>query len=459
MSSTATTPGALSRTENVPAKLKRLTFWAFVLIAVFCVSTMIGYGEHRFAIKTVGDDAAPSVFLAHDIKNDVLNMDASIVNYLIAKPGENYAAFKDFIKYRAELTDKQVQAAQNITFGDAEKVPLTKIQEGMVDYEVALQSARDKHEQGDFAFLASYRQALDVLESRILPAADDLEKANADALASAYNHQSAYSWLTLSLNFVSGLVLVGFLLYTQSYLRRRFKTSYSGLICAGIILAGSFTVFTSVAYLNESRHLYGAKEKAYDSIVSLMDARALAYDANAARVAGCLMRRCTRSTHSSSPSASLRWPSLQSGVSFAVAENEAKLHASMQRSTMVGKLAEELNNITFDGERDAATETLHWFGVYVGIDAQIRQLENSGHHADAVALAIGSEPNQSNWAFDNFDKALGKALQINQTWFDSYVASAKGDIAMIWEIALAQSILQALLFIFALRPRTREYPV
>jgi hypothetical protein len=30
---------------------------------------------------------------------------------------------------------------------------------------------------------------------------------------------------------------------------------------------------------------------------------------------------------------------------------------------------------------------------------------------------------------------------------------------MIWEIALAQSILQALLFIFALRPRTREYPV
>ena len=459
MSSTATTPWALSRTENVPAKLKRLTFWAFVLIAVFCVSTMIGYGEHRFAVKTVGDDAAPSVFLAHEIKNDVLNMDASIVNYLIAKPGENYAAFKDFITYRTDLTDKQVQAAQDSTFGDAEKVPLVKIQEAMVEYEVALQSARDKHERGDFAFLASYRQALDILESRIIPAADDLEKANVDALTSAYNHQNAYSWLTLFMNFASGAVLVAFLIYTQSYLRRRFNTSYSGLICAGIILAASFTVFTSIAYINESRHLYGAKEKAYDSIVILMDARALAYDANAAESRWLLDVPMRKKHEEQFINSIAQVSNLQNGVTFAVAENEAKLHASMQRSTMVGKLADELNNITFEGDRDAATEALHWFGLYVGIAAQVRYLENTGHHAEAVALAIGSEQNQSNWAFDSFDKALGKALQIKQTWFDRYVASAKGDIAMIWEIALVQSILQALLFIFALRPRTREYPV
>ena len=459
MSSTATTPGALSRTENVPAKLKRLTFWAFVLIAVFCASTMIGYGEHRFAIKTVGDDAAPSVFLAHEIKNDVLNMDASMVNYLIAKPGENYAAFKDFLKYRTELIDKQVQAAQNITYGDDEKVPLTKIQEAMVEYEVALQSARDKHQQGDAAFLASYRQALDILESRIMPATDDLEKANADVLASAYFHQNTASWLTLILNFGSGLVLVLFLIYTQSYLRRRFKTQYSGLLCAGILLAASFTVFTTIAYVKESSHLYGAKESAYDSIVSLMDARAMSYDANAAESRWLLDAPMRKKHEDQFNKRVAQVANLQSGVSFANAENEAKLHASLQRSTMIGKLADELNNITFDGERDAAVDTLHWFGVYVGIDAQIRQLENSGHHAEAVALAIGSEKDQSNWAFDNFEKALSRTLDINQSWFARNVASAKGDIAMIWEIALAQSILQALLFIFALRSRTREYPV
>lgn len=451
-------PGALSRTEDVPAKLKRLTFWNWVLTILFCTFTMIGYGEHRYAVKTL-EDSARSVFIAHQIKDNVLNMDANMVNYLIGKPGENYDAFRTYLQYRTDLADKQVAAAQDIDEG--EKKPLMAIHEALGDYEAALQGARDRHEAGDEAYLASYRKALKILDTRIIPAAEALDKANSDLLETSYQHQSEGSWGTLALNALSGAALVGFLCYTQLYLRRRFGTRLSFVLSLGIVLAGGFTAYTTVAYIKDGHDLKVAKEAAYDSIIALMDARGSAYDAFAAQ-SRWLLDEPLRKDHVErfkmrvAQVADLR---KDNGVTFASAEQEASQKASLSKATMDGALAKELNNITFPGERDAAVETLHWFGVWVGIDGQIRQFETSGHHDLAVALSIGTEKNQGKWAFTNFDNALERTLTINQDYFEKYVAAANRDIGPIWEIALAQSILQALLFILAMRPRMREYPV
>jgi uncharacterized membrane protein YdfJ with MMPL/SSD domain len=91
MSSVIASASHQSRTENTPAQLRRLIVINWIIAAIVCAVTMISYGEHRHAVQTVGRDAAPSVVLAHKIKNAVLNQDADIVNYLIAKPGENNA--------------------------------------------------------------------------------------------------------------------------------------------------------------------------------------------------------------------------------------------------------------------------------------------------------------------------------------------------------------------------------
>jgi len=122
-----------------------------------------------------------------------------------------------------------------------------------------------------------------------------------------------------------------------------------------------------------------------------------------------------------------------------------------------GLFADELNNITFKGEREAAIATLVAFGTYFEIDRQIRQLEQSGNHDAAIALCIGSNQGQSNWAFDRFDSALDKTLEINQQAFDRAVSQGFKDLEG-FEIT-APIILSAiaLLTLFGLLPRTKEY--
>ena len=66
-----------------------------------------------------------------------------------------------------------------------------------------------------------------------------------------------------------------------------------------------------------------------------------------------------------------------------------------------------LSNITFTGERQAAETTLKTWANYVAIDGQLRALQNAGSRADATALDVGTKPRQSNWAFSQFQLALG----------------------------------------------------
>jgi len=63
-----------------------------------------------------------------------------------------------------------------------------------------------------------------------------------------------------------------------------------------------------------------------------------------------------------------------------------------------GALSKELHNITFTGEKERRTSATT-FATFMDIDAHIRSLENAGNHDAAVAVCIGKQPNQSDWAF------------------------------------------------------------
>jgi hypothetical protein len=122
-----------------------------------------------------------------------------------------------------------------------------------------------------------------------------------------------------------------------------------------------------------------------------------------------------------------------------------------------GFIGAELNNITYPGEREAALDLLRTFVDYIEIDRKIRDLERAGRHAEAFALCVGTAPGQSDWAFERFDKALLKVLDINEHFFATQVASAFSYLAWIpWAspiVALAIAVLSWL----GLQPRIREY--
>ena len=92
-------------------------------------------------------------------------------------------------------------------------------------------------------------------------------------------------------------------------------------------------------------------------------------------------------------------------------------------------LANELRNITFSGEQDAADQTLTAWGKYIAIDGQVRALENAGQTDAAITLCTGPGPEQSNGAYQRFDDALGRTLDINEKEFAGDVAQGTADVA------------------------------
>jgi hypothetical protein len=156
-------------------------------------------------------------------------------------------------------------------------------------------------------------------------------------------------------------------------------------------------VYSGQRFNASDKDLTTAKEQAFESIHSLWQARAVAYLAMAD------LNRVPKDD-----------------VSFQAKVSEVR-----------GHLGNELHNLTFEGEEQAARETEAAFSRY----------------------AADKTPE----SFRAFDKSLGETLRINQQAFDAAVDRGLKDVSG-FEIAIPlQAALVALLAWLGLRPRIREY--
>ena len=116
-----------------------------------------------------------------------------------------------------------------------------------------------------------------------------------------------------------------------------------------------------------------------------------------------------------------------------LAEVVSDVQAAAVPSGFTGYLADELRNVTFPGERDAATDT---FRAYAEVEAN-----------------GGTDPA----TFARFDDALARTLTINQSAFDASVGQGLSatDGLQTWS-AVAVTIIAVAAFV-GLRPRLKEY--
>jgi hypothetical protein len=94
----------------------------------------------------------------------------------------------------------------------------------------------------------------------------------------------------------------------------------------------------------------------------------------------------------------------------------------------MGFYGTEFRNITFGGERAAAERTLTLYQTYQVDDRHIRPLAAGGQLAAAIAFCTSYSPGQSNYAFDQYDKALAALIAINQDAFTRTGAGADHDL-------------------------------
>jgi hypothetical protein len=399
--------------------------WALDLFLL--LAAIIGVGVHRGAMQTIGKDAAPSIIAAQTIKTSLADMDADVANGLLNAKD----AMGDYDDQRTKAATALIEAAKNITYGAAEQQPIEAIQAAMGVYEAKVQHARDLRDWGDEGFVDAYRAAAQVMDVDLLPQADNLDKANNDQLQATYGSQSGNSIASLIFLLVMAAGLVGMLVVVQSYLNKRTRRILNPMLVLATLLTVGFVLYTVGILSAERSDLKVAKEDAFESVHALWRAKAVAYAAN------------------TDESRYLLDPKHAFGHEQAFQQKAQTLKS--------GYLAQELGNITFEGEREAATRAVQFWDKYMEIDRKIRDLETHGKHAQAIALCIGNNEGESNWAFNEFDKAIDTTLKINQDQFNASVEEGFSTLAHFEIKAGVLALIIALLSFFGLLKRIQEY--
>ncbi|MBV8314466.1 MAG: hypothetical protein JOZ53_05970 [Planctomycetaceae bacterium] len=484
MSSSVLSPGRRARlvreaVATTPGLLKTALAADCALALLFAIAVDSGIRGHRQGMQTIGKDSAPSIIAAQQIRSSLADMHSNAANGLIGKPGENREAAKIYEARRLEVTEGILAAARNITYGDKELVPIKTLLQELGHYEELVAQARLLHERRDPDSLLRHREADRLMHENLLPAADDLDNANREELDRGYATARATSWRAMAWVLLAGIALIGALAATQLLLYHRMRRVLNPPLIAASMLAAGFLVYAVTAFATEAHLLKVAKQDAFESIHALQHARAVAYDANGDESRWLLDHSQAAVYEKAFFDKTARLAKRPEGLSFdslaakivggplpdeferflAAGDADAvrRSVASSLPDGFQGYLADELRNITFPGEREAAIETLKTFARYVKIDGEIRRLEGRGDHTAAVALCVGNDPRQSNWAFTKFDDALGKTLDINQRAFVDSVDRGFKTLAGFDVASPLVALGISLLAYVGLRPRMREY--
>ena len=450
-------PVAPAEGFSTPATLRLLQWVTLGVTLVFLIVALSGVRATRSRVNTIGNDTVPSIIAAQHLKVSVADLDANVANELIAPVGQSATSVKGYDTDRKEITASLIKAAGNITYGESERIPLTDLTNALAGYEQKATRARLLHTRGDEPrAIAAYREARTQLQGEVYPAADALTKANQDALTREDRTLSTEGGVATGFVALIGVGLLLVLVAGQIYLARRTNRVLNpGLLAATVVAA--FTVVALLrAFAVAGEQVRVARDDAFISLSALWKARAVAYDANGDESVWLYdpTRRAALEKGFESKAALLL---KQSDARPALAEMSALATTGSIPPGATGFLPTEINNITFAGEKEAALDANRAWGAYLVSDAKLRDLENTGSHTEAVRFCVGMAPGQSNYAFDQFDKALDKVITINHSAFRAAVG--RGFAAVNgYEVGLPLAALAIIGCTFAgLRPRIREY--
>jgi hypothetical protein len=469
-------------------QLSRVPFWTFTALVVAVVVILSGYRAEMTMIKTVGEDTAPSVELAHKLKASMTHIGADVIDELSARPGQNYDSVKDYRAALVKIETSRVDASHNITFVDNAlglhhepegEIGVIKRLEANLDRFIELTTqARLYHERGDAASLASSRELMELLVGEIVTNCDALAAVNQSYLDHALTSSSFVEEMTIGATAGMGIALLLLLVYTQAFIiTRKFRVGLSLLfvLATGTTLVGSgFFVWQ---FIQADRALGVAAADAIPSVVAIQDLRATLETSNALRHIILLDRPYAQQNTALLDTYVQHAGVFGPGQTPDSIATELRKHYSFRDgvptkisdipSTVVnGALQAALNNLTFAGEAEAAINVVNSVYQWRAIWTQVQALEAAGQHDNAVRLLSGRNAGQGNFFFAKLTDdageekvtanggAIGTWVRINRDAQNAAIASARNHLREVeFGVPAMAVIIQLLVFLgtFSLR--------
>lgn len=467
------------RYATIPNRLLAACALTVVGALVLWLAIVLAVQGARHGVQTIGRDAAPSILAAQDLRARLADLHAEAVNDLLAGGLGSAAARQAYQNDLQQIAERLVAVAQNITY-PAERPPILAMQQGLITYTGLIEEARTETRHGHPVGAAFLRRADRLLHDQLLPAAQQLDDVNRQYLQAAYATRTAWSWIALGSILVLGLALSLGLCGQHVRLRRTFRRRYNLGLLGAIGLSLGLTCYVVWALWTAHTHLRIAKQDAFDSVAALLVLRAAANTANADESLWLLaqgmgeayeQRFQANTQRILEPTVTTKlidagWESAdgqrlrqrgQVAAAHAMGARRVATEAMAKTTRPAGLLGDILRNVTYPGEGESAIETFIWYVQYMALDSVIRTLDRQGEHAQAVALCVGTKEGQSNWAFQRFDAALDKTLQINRAGFDTAVKRAFRALWGLESLALVVLLLVGGCTIAGLWPRIAEF--
>jgi hypothetical protein len=463
-------PARVAALWTTPVQLWALLSAVGLSALLLFLAISAGMSDSRRAFKTVGSDSVPSINYALDTYFALSDMDADATNYLLVSeyPTPNLSkadALSQYEQRRQTASDRLVSAAQNITYGSRERVPILRMTAGLQQFDADVARAELLSDEGNrAAALDAYRQATDLMhdpEAGLLKSALDLANANHDGLTTGYDSAMATQGRDLTLIVLAGLLLLASLIGLQLFLAHRMRRALNlpALAATGVTLV---LAIGAVATLTANDHrLKVAKQDAYDSVYALRLARATAFDANADESRYLVDPQRAQQYQDAFLRKSVTLTAFREPVTISTYDSAlAPVVAQAQQGhtpDLGGTFGTALHNITFAGEPPAAKAVFQTWALYQRSDRVLRADAASGNLKEAVRFDTSPAPNDSNGQFNAFDAALGRWIQVNQDAFDQAIAAGAGNLNG-WSLypAVGALLVVALTFV-GLRPRIGEY--
>ena len=456
---------------HVPARLRLLRAATILLAAALVVLlTLAGFAASG-TWNTVADRDAPRTTSAADLELALNDMDAQAANLLLANgdagKGRLQTPYTKAVGFYGDARDEIGHDLRTLAVaaqGDrADEKTVESLTDSFAEYQELIGRAleNDDHSGGRTAALADYRRATDLLQQQLLPQARTLVSSNNAVFNSEYT--AARSMLSAQLTAVValGVLLLAVLGLLQWYLSRRFQRTLTPLVLAATVCTLLAVLLGTQLLSATGENLRGARRDAFDSVVALSRARAIAYDANADESRYLLdpQRRDQYARSFLAKSQELygiRGATL-STYDAQLATTWQAYQADHHDPRFTGEFRRELDNITFAGERAAAVKTVDTYAVYQRDDRKIRALLAAGKEREAIEFCMGWEPGTSNAHFEAWMAALDKVTAINERHFDGYVAAGHSDVTGLLPWALGSLLAAAALTALGLRPRLTEF--
>ncbi len=437
-------------------------FGGISLFAVFLtLASVFAINDAQTELKTVCVDSAPSVIAAQQIRANMSDLDGAWLTQFLDTSDVSIAASNlQMSKDASVISEQLVVAAKNITY-DGEEKSITVMVQNFSNYQALMAEAKTLHQHHlEAEALVKERAAATIMQDTLLFQAENLDSINDDKLKAAYESSRTYSTVTFVIVMLAGIGLCAVLVQAQLWLYDKTHRAFNPGLVVATCLAAVLLVSTCEALHNSSGSLKGAAKDAFDSIHALLKARSEAMDANAAE---------SRWLYDPDPSerstAAGMFIERSTAIAFLPAnttyEDLATTFRTDDKTTHVsgfaGRLADELANITYTGEREAALDTLVKWGSYMDLDTQIRSLERTFQHPQAVALCLDQNVGGSDYAFAQFDASLQNTIKINTDQFEANRDSGTNATANMAAIDEVLAVLIVASTFAGLWPRMKEY--